>query len=90
MKKQTSEAEVLTNLAAFTLAMAILAALAMCLSGCGSVKVSGNTKHEVGGEATIKLAVDFKVCDALPEADRAACVQTLLDLLNKSKKSNPK
>lgn len=54
------------------------------MSSCGSLKVSGETKHTVQGTATIRLEVDASLCDSLPEADRAACIEKLLDLLTKA------
>lgn len=49
--------------------------------GCGRVGVS-NSKHEVGGEATVRIVVgvDTKACDELPQAERLECIQAIVEL----------
>lgn len=59
---------------------------ALTLGGCGSMKVSGETKHTVQGTATIRFEIDVSICDSLPEADRAACISALIELANNASK----
>ena len=49
--------------------------------GCGRVGVS-NSKHEVGGEATVRVVVgvDTRVCNELPKAERLECIKAIVDL----------
>jgi hypothetical protein len=49
--------------------------------GCGRVGVS-DSKHEVGGEATVRIVVgvDVKVCDDLSSAERLECIKAIVEL----------
>lgn len=53
----------------------------LLLAGCMDVKVS-DSRHEVGGEATIRVVVgiDVTACEGLPPEDKLECVQSLIDL----------
>lgn len=53
------------------------------LAGCGSLKVSGETKHKVEGTATVvtKLAIDVEICDEFEGEEKKDCIRRVLDLL---------
>ena len=56
----------------------------LLLTSCG-VNGSGDTVHEVrvSGNAEIehRIVIDFEVCDDLPEYDKAACIDKVLEAL---------
>lgn len=73
------------------LTLSIMFIFAIAILGCGQkISVSGGTTHRVEGTATIKLAVDFSICDSLPEADKADCIEKLLEILAKAEEGQAK
>lgn len=56
-------------------------ALIMLFFGCGSMNVS-DSKHEVGGEATIRvvIGIDVTACEGLNSEDKLECIQAMVDL----------
>lgn len=67
------------------LGVAIILMILNALAGCGSLKVSGGTTHEVKGKAEIvtRLEIDFSICDSLEGVDKSDCIKQLLDILEK-------
>jgi hypothetical protein len=55
--------------------------LSFVLVGCGRVGVS-NSKHTIGGEATVRVIVEIDVtaCDGLEPAAKAECVEALVSI----------
>lgn len=53
----------------------------LLLAGCMDVKVS-DSRHEVGGEATIRIVVgvDVTACEGLEPEDKAQCVKDMIEL----------
>lgn len=55
--------------------------LIMLFFGCGSMNIS-DSKHEVGGEATIRvvIGIDVTACEGLNSEDKLECIQAMVDL----------
>jgi hypothetical protein len=51
-------------------------------------RIDGGTTHKVEGEATVRVAFDFSVCDGLPEDARQECIMVLLDLIKKQESAS--
>jgi hypothetical protein len=56
--------------------------IVLLLTGCGRIGVS-DSKHEVGGEATVRVVVgiDVTACEGLPPEGKLECITTILDLI---------
>jgi hypothetical protein len=65
----------------FTL-VAILLLACLLLNSCAKVDVS-DSKHEIGGEATVHIEIDFSACSDLPDAEQVECIRTILATLKK-------
>lgn len=73
------------------LGVAFILLLLNVLTGCGSLKVSGGTTHEVKGKAEIvtRLEIDFSICDELEGTDKNDCIKQLLDILERVQAPTP-
>lgn len=63
-------------------ALLLLVWLFQFLNSCDKVDVS-DSKHEIGGETTVRIEIDFSACGDLPDAERIECVRTILATLKK-------
>ena len=55
--------------------------ISLLMTSCG-IYARGKTEHEVKGDATVHIVVgvDVAACSTLPEADRLACIEALIEL----------
>jgi hypothetical protein len=69
---------------AFVAFFLFITGVILLTAGCG-MKASGGTVHRVEGEATVKIVVgvDVSVCQGLPDEQRFACVNSLVELATK-------
>lgn len=56
------------------------------LTGCIDVS---DSKHEVGGEATVRIVVgvDITACNELPPEDKLECITTMLEIVKMMEES---
>jgi hypothetical protein len=65
----------------YTIGYLLFFCFVILMMSCGRVGVS-DSKHEVGGEATVRvvIGIDVTACEGLEPEAKAECIQSLIEL----------